>query len=266
MLGRHYGCNTLLHPMCAVRRVCSRVANASTRQMHTRSVAAPTPRFMFTRSRREGIQISAKGWHANATVALDMLARASEHIPLQPRHGNNAPPLQLHSIWHSPTSCRNCMLRRAAQRPTTRGTHCANGRRALRRSRGAILTQAALYTRSRQPMRYGLRRCDCNRWPAPRGATQPCNAMRAVAMPTRRKCTRCGYIRARPRRPRYGALARFARKLYQVTPASQQLSSTRRGTRLKPDLCAHLVSRMIPFFKREMQGRRSVKTRVSIRI
>ena len=259
MLGRHYRCNTLLHPMCAVRRVCSRVANASTRQMHARSVTAPTPRLMFTRSRREGIQISAKGWHANATVALDMLARASEHIPLQPRHGNNAPPLQLHSIWHSPTSCRNCMLRRAAQRPTTRGTHCANGRRALRRSRGAILTQAALYTQSRQPMRYGLRRCDCNRWPAPRGATQRCNAMRAIAMRTEGKCTRCGYIRARPRRPRNGALARFARKLYQATPASQHLSSTRRGTRLKPDLYAHLVSKMIPFFKPEIQGRRSLR-------
>ena len=157
------------------------------------------------------------------------------------------------------------MLRLAAQRPTTRGTHCANDRRALRRSRGTIPTQAALYTRPHQRMRYGLRRCDRNRWLAPRGATQPCNAMRAVAMPTRRKCTRCGYIRARPRRPRNGTLARFARKLYQVTPASQQLSSTRRGTRLKPDLCAHLVSKMIPFFKPEMQGRRSVKTLVAIR-
>ena len=169
------------------------------------------------------------------------------------------PPLQLQSIWHPPTSCRNCMLRRAAQRPTTRGTHCANGRRALRRSRGAILTQAALYTQSRQHMRYGLQRCDCNRWPAPRGTTQPCNAMRAVAMPTKGKCTRCGYIRARPRRPRNAALARFARKLYQATPASQHLKSTRRGTRLKPDLNAHLVSKMIPFFKPEIQGRRSLR-------
>ena len=74
------------------------------------------------------------------------------------------PPLQLQSIWHPPTRCHNCMLRRAAQRPTTRGTHCANNRRALRRSRGAIPTQAALYTtRPHQRMRHGLRRCDRNR-------------------------------------------------------------------------------------------------------
>ena len=124
------------------------------------------------------------GWHANATFALDMVARVSERIPLQPRHDNNAPPLQLQSIWHPPTSCRNWMLRPAAQRSTTRGTHCANDRRALRRSRGTLPTQAALYTRPHQRMRYGLRRCDRNRWLAPRGATQPCNAMRAVAMPT----------------------------------------------------------------------------------
>ena len=57
---------------------------------------------MSTRSRREGFQISAEGeaedWHANATFALDMVARVSERIPLQPRHDNNAPPLQLQSI------------------------------------------------------------------------------------------------------------------------------------------------------------------------
>ena len=166
----------------------------------------------------------------------------------------------MQSIWHPPTSCRNWMLRLAAQRPTTRGTHCANGRRALRRSRGTTPTQAALYTRPHQRMRHGLRRCDRNRWLAPRGATQPCNAMRAVAMPTRRKCTRCGYIRARPRRPRNGALARFARKLYQATHASQHLSSTKRGTRLKPNLCSKMLSKMIPFFKPEIPCLCNVKT------
>ena len=155
---------------------CTRAASQCPRNVH---VHPQPPRGLPNFCGGEG-----GDWHANATFALDMVARVSERIPLQPRHDNNAPPLQLQSIWHPPTSCRNWMLRPAAQRSTTRGTHCANDRRALRRSRGTIPTQAALYTRPHQRMRYGLRRCDRNRWLAPRGATQPCNAMRAVAMPT----------------------------------------------------------------------------------
>ena len=76
---------------------CTRAASQCPRNVH---VHPQPPRGLPNFCGGEG-----GDWHANATFALDMVARVSERIPLQPRHDNNALP---------PCNCNPFDIRRQA--------------------------------------------------------------------------------------------------------------------------------------------------------